>query len=61
MLAADASGAIKFDAASIQIPVKLDQKDCSCDFKFVNDGSAPLLIKNIKTSCGCTTNGSKGT
>jgi 6-pyruvoyl-tetrahydropterin synthase len=21
----------------------------------VNDGSAPLLIKNIKTSCGCTT------
>lgn len=24
------------------------------EFEFTNEGSAPLLISNVKTSCGCT-------
>lgn len=26
----------------------------SCKFSFVNTGSAPLIIKDVKASCGCT-------
>ena len=26
----------------------------SHDFEFTNNGEAPLLINNVKTSCGCT-------
>mgnify|MGYP002628045652 CR=1 len=25
------------------------------DFKFINTGEAPLLLTNVKASCGCTT------
>lgn len=25
------------------------------DYEFVNDGENPLLLKNVKASCGCTT------
>ena len=28
-----------------------------CEFKFTNTGKEPLIIKNVKTSCGCTTPG----
>ena len=27
----------------------------SCDFTFTNTGSAPLIIQNVSTTCGCTT------
>lgn len=27
----------------------------SCEFKFTNTGTKPLLIQDIRTSCGCTT------
>ncbi len=26
----------------------------SCDFEFVNTGTEPLVIKNVRASCGCT-------
>ncbi len=26
----------------------------SCQFEFVNQGSSPVLIKNVESSCGCT-------
>lgn len=26
-----------------------------CSFEFVNDGGAPLILKDVKASCGCTT------
>lgn len=28
--------------------------DASCEFKFTNTGTAPLIISNAKGSCGCT-------
>ena len=28
--------------------------DGSCSFHFSNNGKSPLIIHNIKTSCGCT-------
>lgn len=28
--------------------------DASCEFKFTNTGSEPLIISNAKGSCGCT-------
>lgn len=27
----------------------------SCEFKFTNAGTTPLLIQDIRTTCGCTT------
>lgn len=40
---------LKYDFGTIEqgIPV-------SHEFEFANEGSAPLLISNVKTSCGCT-------
>lgn len=31
--------------------------DGKCEFKFTNTGTENLIIKNVKTSCGCTTPG----
>lgn len=28
--------------------------DGNCEFKFTNKGKAPLVLKNVQTSCGCT-------
>lgn len=27
----------------------------TCEFKFTNTGSAPLVLQEVKASCGCTT------
>ena len=29
--------------------------DGDCVFKFKNEGKAPLILSNVKASCGCTT------
>ena len=29
--------------------------DGNCEFKFVNEGNEPLILQNVKASCGCTT------
>lgn len=29
--------------------------DCNTEFKFTNTGKEPLLLSNVKASCGCTT------
>jgi hypothetical protein len=34
-----------------KIPV---QGDASCEFVYTNTGNIPLLLTNVKTSCGCT-------
>jgi hypothetical protein len=28
--------------------------DGNCEFKFTNKGEGPLILSNVKTSCGCT-------
>ncbi len=30
------------------------QKEATCSFQFTNPGETPLLILDVKTSCGCT-------
>lgn len=35
--------------------IKEDGGDASYSFKFVNNGKAPLLVTDVKASCGCTT------
>ena len=30
------------------------KKEISCSFDFINPGKTPLLIAEVKTSCGCT-------
>ena len=34
-----------------QIPLKAD---ATCEFTFTNTGKAPLVLSNVKASCGCT-------
>jgi hypothetical protein len=29
-------------------------KDATCSFKFTNTGDAPLTLKDVRPSCGCT-------
>jgi len=29
--------------------------DGNCEFKFVNKGKAPIILNDVKASCGCTT------
>lgn len=29
--------------------------DGNCEFKFLNKGKAPIVLNNVKASCGCTT------
>jgi len=28
--------------------------DGTCEFKFTNDGKTPLILNNVRASCGCT-------
>lgn len=35
-------------------PIKEVNGAVSYDFEFVNTGNAPILIKNVESSCGCT-------
>lgn len=49
-------GTISFDETIYVFgPVKEEGGPVSNDFKFVNTGKGPLRIKNVLTSCGCTT------
>ncbi len=45
----------KFDKTTHDFGVIKEGKDTIwVDFKFTNDGSEPLLISDVKTSCDCT-------
>jgi hypothetical protein len=47
--------AIKFDQESHNFGTVAEEVgSVSCDFTFTNTGTAPLVITNVKTSCGCT-------
>ncbi len=48
--------AIKFDEESHNFgSVAEEAGSVSCDFRFTNTGTEPLVITNVRTSCGCTT------
>ncbi|MCB0737869.1 MAG: DUF1573 domain-containing protein [Bacteroidetes bacterium] len=47
---------LKFEKTLHNFGDKVKQhQPVSCEFKFTNDGAEPLLITNVKPSCGCTT------
>ena len=33
----------------------VQSSDGSCEFNFTNKGKAPIILNDVKTSCGCTT------
>jgi len=46
---------ISFDSTSIHIPDMIEGDVVDLKFKFWNDGNAPLSIKEVDVTCGCTT------
>ncbi len=32
----------------------IEGSDGSCEFEFTNTGKSPLILNNVKSSCGCT-------
>ncbi len=46
---------IKFEKTSHDFGKIPQGKNASYSFKFTNTGNAPLQLKNVKPSCGCTT------
>ncbi|MFL5729311.1 MAG: DUF1573 domain-containing protein, partial [Cytophagaceae bacterium] len=50
------TGNMKFDKMSHDFgSVKEEAGSVTTDFNFTNTGSVPLIISNVKASCGCTT------
>lgn len=56
-IAASAAGAnIKFDEIVHNFGSFDESKGkVTCEFKFTNTGSSPLVLQEVKASCGCTT------
>src|ERR1051326_6641178 len=50
---AESSAEIKFDEPVHSFGTLKKGANCTFDFKFKNVGSAPLIISNWATSCGC--------
>lgn len=48
------TAAISFESQTIDYGTITQDSDGTRIFKFENTGDAPLLITNVKTSCGCT-------
>ena len=53
---APANGAkIRFEEMEHQYGTIQKGGNGDCEFKFWNDGNEPLILQNVKASCGCTT------
>jgi hypothetical protein len=53
---APANGAkIRFEEMEHQYGTIAKGSDGNCEFTFVNEGNEPLILQNVKASCGCTT------
>ena len=51
-----ANGAkIRFEEMEHQYGTIMKGGNGDCEFKFWNDGNEPLILQNVKASCGCTT------
>ncbi|MBQ6770045.1 MAG: DUF1573 domain-containing protein [Bacteroidales bacterium] len=46
--------AISFDKKEHDFGTLLQGEVVTCSFHFTNTGNAPLIISDVKTSCGCT-------
>ena len=45
---------IKFDKMMHDYGTIVQGADGNCEFKFTNNGKTPLILSNVKASCGCT-------
>lgn len=52
---ASAQDSIIFDKMAHDYGTIVQGSDGNCEFKFVNKGKAPIILNNVKASCGCTT------
>lgn len=53
--AQDAAPKIVFEKTTHEYGnIKEADGDASCEFKFINEGDAPLIITRATSSCGCT-------
>lgn len=56
LMAQNGGGAAKFVSLSHDFgKVAEEVGSVTCEFQFTNTGSKPLIIQDIRTSCGCTT------
>lgn len=45
---------IKFEITEYDFGTIAYDGNGSCEFKFTNTGNAPLVLSNVRSSCGCT-------
>ena len=50
-----AQDSIAFDKMVHDYGTIVQGSDGNCEFKFVNKGKAPIILNQVKASCGCTT------
>jgi hypothetical protein len=50
-----AKAKIVFESVNHDFSIITVGGDGNCVFKFMNDGTAPLILTNVQASCGCTT------
>jgi hypothetical protein len=51
---ADTTLVINFASAVHDYGTITQGSDGSCEFKFTNGGKTPLILNNVRASCGCT-------
>ncbi|MDP2889611.1 MAG: DUF1573 domain-containing protein [Bacteroidota bacterium] len=51
---ASAQDSIVFDKMAHDYGTIIQGADGNCEFKFVNKGKAPIILNEVKASCGCT-------
>ncbi len=54
-----AHAALKWEAKEKTVKLKLDELELQTEFSFVNEGKEPVKITSVRSSCGCTTAGTK--
>ncbi len=45
---------LRFETLEVDMGSLVYKADATCSFEFFNSGKSPLLIQQVKTSCGCT-------
>ena len=45
---------IKFDKTTHDYGTIEQRSNGACEFKFTNEGKVPLILTNVRSSCGCT-------
>ncbi|MFO7869115.1 MAG: DUF1573 domain-containing protein [Bacteroidales bacterium] len=54
MVAQEKQDSIKFDKTMHDFKTLSQGGDGTCQFTFVNEGDNPIILSNVRSSCGCT-------